>query len=573
MDHLDSEQRTSRRFRLRILLAGFGVFVAAVANPVLAQTTISISMTAAPPAPRINGALIVGTLTGAPLQHTIAATGTPRPTYSATGLPAGLTLNATNGRISGSVATAGRTIAMITATNSVGSDTKALTIVAGDTVALAPPMGWNSYDSFDDSVRESELVAQAIWLRDNLQPFGWDTVVVDFRWYDPNAPHSNQGGNNPNLVTDDNGRFLPDPGRFPSAANGVGFRALAQQIHDMGLKFGIHIMRGIPRKTYNANTTIANSTSTAQQAGDTGRICRWNSDNYGVRGNTAAGQAWYDSLFSLYASWGIDFVKVDDITSNPGATNYWADEVEAIHAAIAKSGRSMVLSLSPGETPVAQANHLVVHANMWRQSDDFWDRAGDLNASFTLAQRWTVVTGPPGHWPDADMLPLGRLGPRCPVGGGNRTTRFTRNEQVMMMTLWAVMPSPYMLGANLTTSNDTFMNALLQNEEVIAVSQDALGARGRRVVLQDTTEVWVKDLSGGRKAVGLFNRGSADATVAATWAQIGVTGNPIVRDLWRRADVAGMTTGLSISVPGRAGLLYTVSPPGSGAGGAGEGPF
>ncbi len=547
------------------------VAVAGVASPARGQTTITISMAAAPATPRINGALIVGVLTGTPVLHTIAATGTPRPTYTATGLPAGLTLNATNGRISGTLAAAGRTTAMITAANSAGSDTKALTFVAGDTLALTPPMGWNSYDSFDDSVNQAEFLPQATWLRDNLQPYGWDTVVVDFRWYDPNAPSSDQGGSNPNLVTDANGRFLPAPGRFPSATGDVGFRVLAQMVHDMGLKFGIHIMRGMPRKTYNANTTIANSTFTAQQAGDTAKICRWNADNYGVRGDTAAGQAWYDSLFSQYATWGVDFVKVDDITSNPGATDYWSDEVEAIHRAIAKSGRSMVLSLSPGETPVAQASHLTMHANMWRQSDDFWDRAADLNASFTLAQRWAVVTGPPGHWPDADMLPIGRLGPRCPINGANRLTAFTRNEQVLMLSLWAIMPSPLMLGANMVTSNDAFMNALLTNDEVIAVSQDALGARGRRIVLQGNTEVWVKDLSGGRKAVALFNRGTADATVTATFAQVGVTGTQVIRDLWRRADVTGMTSGLSVSVPARAGLLYALSAPVTGTGGAGGG--
>ena len=499
--------------------------------------------------------MIVGVLTGTPLVHTIATTGQAPITFSATGLPNGLTLDAANGRLSGSVASAGRHDVAITASNSAGMEQRTLTIVVGDTVALTPPLGWNSYDSFDDSVTQAEVLAQAAWVRDNLLPYGWQYVVVDFRWYDPNAPQSDQNGNNPNLVTDANGRFLPAPGRFAD-----GFAKLGQDIHAMGLKFGIHIMRGIPRKSHAANTPIANSTYTAQQAADTAKICRWNSDNYGVNGNTPAGQAWYDSIFALYASWGVDFVKVDDITSNPGSTNYWADEVEAIHRAIQKSGRSMVLSLSPGETPVAQATHLVANANMWRMSDDFWDRPADLAHIFDLANSWQVVTGPAGHWPDADMLPLGHLGPRCPVDGANRNTRFTRNEQVTMFTLWSLLPSPLMLGTNLTQTTDSFTKDLLTNEDVLSVSQDALGARARRVVSQNNQQVWVKDLSNNRKAVGLFNRAATDQQVRATAAQIGVSGRQRVRDLWRRTDAPTSDQGLDVLVPGQAGLIYILTP-------------
>jgi len=499
--------------------------------------------------------LIAGVLTGSPLVHTIATTGQAPITFSATGLPQGVTLDAASGRLSGNVTSAGRHDVVITASNSAGTDQRTLTIVVGDTLALTPPLGWNSYDSFDDSVTQAEVLAQAAWVRDNLLSYGWQYVVVDFRWYDPNAPQSDQNGSNPNLVTDTNGRFQPAPARFAD-----GFATLGQDIHAMGLKFGIHIMRGIPRKSYAANTPIANSSYTAQGAADTAKICRWNSDNYGVNGNTPAGQAWYDSIFGLYASWGVDFVKVDDITSNPGATNYWADEVEAIHRAIQKSGRSMVLSLSPGETPVAQATHLVANANMWRMSDDFWDRPADLTHIFDLANSWQVVTGPAGHWPDADMLPLGHLGPRCPVDGANRNTRFTRNEQVTMFTLWALLPSPLMLGTNLTQTTDSFTRDLLTNEEVLSVSQDALGARARRVVSQANQQVWVKDLSNNRKAVGLFNRGATDQQVRATAAQIGVSGRQRVRDLWHRTDAPTSDQGLDVLVPGQAGLIYILTP-------------
>jgi hypothetical protein len=528
-----------------------------------AQSTVTISMQAPPAAPHIGGAPVIGVRTGAPVAHAVAVTGTRPITFSATGLPAGLSLDAATGRLSGSVTGAGTTVATVTATNAMGSDSRALRIVAGDTVALTPPMGWNSYDSFDDSVTESEMIAQASWVRDTLAPFGWDTVIVDFRWYDPNTPQDdqNQASINNNLVTDANGRMQPATNRFPSAANGMGWKPLADMIHGMGLRFGIHIMRGIPRKSYQADTPIAGSTFTARQAGVTSSTAAWNSDMYGVTG--AAGQAWYSSIFQQYAAWGIDFVKVDDAA----APTYHQEEVGFIQTAIAASGRSIVLSLSPGPTPTSAAAHLRANANMWRMYNDFWDTwsalgdATNNQNAFSVAQGWsTTNTGGPGQWPDADMLPLGHLGPRCPVAGANRDTRFSRNEQVLMMSLWALLPSPLMLGANGPSTSDAFFTALLTNEEVIAVNQDDLGAKAKMVVRNGDGEVWSKDLSGGRMAVGLFNRGGTDQTISATLAQLGITDARLVRDAWMRRD-AGVTSGMvSAAVPFHAAALLVLSP-------------
>jgi alpha-galactosidase len=531
-------------------------------NEAKTQTTVTISTAAPPPTPRLHGAWLVAWQATKPVVHTFVATGQAPITFSAAGLPAGVALDAATGRLSGCVSSpAVEYSVVVTATNALGSDQRTVRLVLSDALAPTPPLGWNSYDSFDDSVTESEMLAQAAWGRDNLKPFGWEYVVVDFRWYDPNAPQSDQNGTNPNLVTDANGRYLPAPGRFPSATGGTGFTSLAQRIHAMGLKFGIHIMRGIPRKSVAANTPIEGSTYTASQAALATRICRWNSDNYGVNGTSAAGREWYASLFRQYAAWGVDFVKVDDITSNPGSTDYWADEVEAIRAAIDASGRSIVLSLSPGETPFAQRTHLATNANMWRISDDFWDRPNDLAHLFELAERWQSFTGPPGHWPDADMLPLGRLGPRCPVEDPARDTRFTRNQQVTMMTLWAVLPSPLMLGANGPETNDGgFMTALLTNEEVLAVHSDALGARAARIRAGSSQEVWVKNLSGGRKALALFNRGTADVTITVPFGELGLGGMQRVRDAWRRMDLPATNQSVSAMVPGQAGLLFVVSP-------------
>lgn len=536
-------------------------------------------MASAPAAPRIHGPARAGFYAGKSVVHTIAATGQAPLAYAAAGLPAGLTLDAATGRLTATGLPAGEYPLDVTVTNAMGAATRRIVLVSGDTVALTPPMGWNSYDSFDDDVRESEFLAQAAAVRDNLLPYGWDTVVVDFRWYDPNTPGSDQGGSNPNLTIDANGRLLPSTNKFPSAANGVGFKSIADQVHAMGLKFGIHIMRGIPRLAVQNDRPILGSTDTATDAArasnDNGYTCVWNSDMYGVRGDTAAGQAYYDSLFALYASWGIDFVKVDDMTKNRPANQieYHRTEVEAIVNAIKKTGRSIAFSLSPGETPVSAADHVKVWGNQWRMSDDFWDRPGDLDHMFDLSNAWQVVMDTPGHWPDADMLPLGRLGPRCPVEGANRDTRFTRNEQVTMMTLWALLPSPLFLGMNVVQTNDAFTRALLTNDEVLAVSQDALGKRGRRVAAAGNREAWIKSLSDGRYAVGLFNRGNMDQTVTATFTELGLSGRFLARRLWQREDAGMVESTVSAMVPNRAATLFLLSPetpPGTGgAGGMG----
>jgi alpha-galactosidase len=525
-----------------------------------AATDITISMAPAPVAPRLFGAGTVGTVTGTPFIYTIAASGARPMTFAAVGLPAGLSIDAASGRIAGTIATAGRYDVTLRAANSTGSDSRQVTLVAGATLALTPAMGWNSYDSFDDSVKETEFTDQAQWLVDHLQPFGWEYVVVDYRWYDPQAPASdqNQAAINNNLVVDANGRLEPDPVRFPSAAAGVGFGPLAARIHAMGLKFGIHIMRGIPRRAVQANAPIAGSTFVATDAANTADTATWNSDMYGVRGDTPAGQAWYSSIVQQYAAWGVDFIKADDMIRNVAPIAYHQTEVDALKQAIDQSGRSIVLSLSPGEMQVANAGDLTVNANMWRMSNDFWDRPGDLDHIFALAGTWQVVAAP-GHWPDADMLPLGHLGPRCPVDGADRDTRFTHNEQVTMMSFWSLLPSPLMLGANMPLM-DAWTTALLTNEEVLAVGQDALGQRARVVGTQGTQEIWARNLSGGRKAVGFFNHGTADIAMSVTWASLGISGSQRVRDVWRRSDLATTVGPITANVPFRGALLLVLTP-------------
>jgi hypothetical protein len=523
----------------------------------LAQSTVTISMEAAPARPRLRPPFVVGSRPTTPLVFAIPATGQAPLNFTATGMPAGLTLAADTGIISGTTPAAGSYPIVVTLKSGDSTATATYTLTAGDTLSLTPPTGWNSYDSFGASVTEQDMLDQATAVRKYLQPYGWNTVVIDYRWYEPGLP------------IDANGRYLPATSKYPSATGGTGFKALADKIHAMGLSFGIHIMRGVPRKSYDAKSPIADSNYTTADAGNPNDACPWDTHMWGVRGDTAAGQAWYDALFKQYASWGLDFVKIDDMLNNETKQFHQA-EADAIRKAADKTGRSFVLSFSPGPDdpnwlPSSSAN-LNKNANMWRVVNDFWDFNGltDLPGAFTEAAKWQGVSGlTPGHWPDLDMLPLGYLGPRNEWHASGQTT-FSKNEQVTIMTLWSMLPSPLIYGGNPERlGNDAWTLALLANEEVMAVNQDALGARGVRKTITGG-ELWVRALSGGRKAFAFFNRGNNDVSMSATFADLGVTGAQVVRDLWKRADVTAPGDTITANVPGKAALLYSIAPPNAG---------
>jgi alpha-galactosidase len=394
-------------------------------------------------------------------------------------------------------------------------------------------MGWNSYDALGTSITEAESLANARFMSERLSAHGWKYFVIDARWYDEVSSYDDRDFNKERagakLNADAFGRLLPAPGRFPSAAQGHGFTPLADQLHAMGLKFGFHLMRGIPRQAVLAATPIEGSPFTAADAGNPGNKCGWCPDMFGVR-NNEAGQAWYDSIFRLYASWGLDFVKVDDL-SNP----YSGHEIEMIRKAIDHCGRPIVFSSSPGPTDPKNAAHIAKHANQWRISGDFWDRWKDLDHQFDLLAAWQGIGGP-GHWPDADMIPVGHLGIKCTIAGPDRQTRFSKAEQITLMSLWALAPSPLMLG-NQLTDTDAWTLSLITNDEVLGVNQDPLGSPAKRVAQSEPTEVWVKELSGGGKAIGLFNRGNETKPVEVSWSDAGLTGPRKLRNLWTHENL------------------------------------
>ena len=426
--------------------------------------------------------------------------------------------------------------------------------------APTPPMGWNSYDAFGDTVTEDQVRANAKYVKKKLLSHGWNYIVIDFRWYDPDPPGNdfllNKLRTGAKLPADSFGRLLPAENRFPSSADGKGFRPLAERLHKMGLMFGVHYMRGIPQQAVRDATPIADSEFTAADAGDPSRPGQWCPDMFGVR-NNAAGQAWYDSLFKQFAAWGVDFVKVDDISPN-----YRTAESEMIRRAIDKSGRAIVYSISAGPPARRDAENVATHTNLWRISSDFWDKWSSLNRQFDLMYPWHDFAGR-GHYPDADMIPFGHIAIHSKAGGDDRVSRFSHDEQMMLMSFWCLAPSPLMLGGNLP-DNTPWDLSVISNDEVLALDRDPLDKPATRVSQEGPpsarTEVWVRELKNGNRAAGLFNRSENATEVTLNWNEASLSGKWIARDLWRHKNLGRFDTKLTLQVPAHAAVLLKLAP-------------
>lgn len=351
------------------------------------------------------------------------------------------------------------------------------------------PMGWNSYDYYDTTVTEAEVKANADFMAAHLKQAGWEYVVVDIEWYSKDAG-TRRGSYQyipfGDIEMDEYGRLQPAENRFPSSAGGKGFKPLAQYIHGLGLKFGIHIMRGIPREAAHRHLPVLGTEYFASEIADPSSICKWNPDMYGVRKDTPGGQEYYDSIIGMYADWGVDFIKCDDICNtnlyveNPYSAEH---EVEMLHKAIAKTGREIVLSLSPGPALIEKAWHYERYANMWRITDDFWDRWDLLLDMFRRCELWQNHVAE-GSYPDCDMLPLGKL---YKGFGKERDTYFTKDEQKTMLTLWCMFGSPLMLGAELTRL-DEWTLSLLRKTEILKLVDNAY--HGRQEARDARHAVW-----------------------------------------------------------------------------------
>ena len=395
-----------------------------------------------------------------------------------------------------------------------------------DQVALRPPMGWNSWDCYGASVNEAQLLGNAAYLAQHLKPYGWEYVVCDIQWYEPTAD-SNDYHPFADLCMDEYSRLVPAPNRFPR-----GFGPVADDIHAMGLKFGIHILRGIPRQAVHRNTPISGSVRTAREIAHPYSICSWNTDMYGVDPHKDGAQAYYDSLFALYASWGVDFVKVDDIAVTefrPDCPYSAKEEIELIRRALDRCGRPMVLSLSPGPARLENAAHLKENANMWRMTGDFWDQWEKLYAMFERCEQWNPHRAP-GCWPDCDMLPLGRLCKNAAyLGARDRWSRFTSAEQRTMLTLWCVFRSPLMLGGELRDNRPEDL-ALITNDAVLALNRNS--SQNRPLLRTETQALWACKDEQGRDVLALFNLDDQKRTVSVDLTRYGFAGDYDTLDLW-----------------------------------------
>jgi alpha-galactosidase len=397
-------------------------------------------------------------------------------------------------------------------------------------------MGWNSYNCYGSAVHENEVKSNADYMAAKLKAHGWQYIVVDFLWSYANPPISRignpyqkqlqDGSYVPWLAMDKWGRLLPDPGKFPSSFPSKGFLPLAKYIHDKGLKFGIHVMRGIPRQAVFAKTPVKGAPGvTADMIADTASTCAWMNHMYGLDMSRKGAQEYLNSLLDLYASWGVDFIKVDDI-SRP----YHKEEIEGYQQAIVHCGRPVVLSISPGATPVAEAGHVSTQANMWRMADDFWDNWKEILAMMKYAQQWQGKGGP-GHWPDCDMLQIGKLSKRGPVGP-ERYSRFSNDELYTHMTFWCLYRSPLMIGGNLP-ENRAIEDSLFTNEEVLEVNQK--GSDPTLLAADRETAIWYSHAPGDHAVfVALFNLTDAARDISVDLSQLGYTGKTTVKDLWKK---------------------------------------
>jgi hypothetical protein len=419
-------------------------------------------------------------------------------------------------------------------------------------------MGWNSWDSYGTTINEAQFKANAQWLAEHLKSAGWQYVTVDMEWFVTN-PRPEGNSNESQFSLDEHGRYVPAPNRFPSAANGAGFKPLADYVHSLGLKFGIHILRGIPKEAVEKNLPIEGSSYRAADGANRTDLCPWNPDNYGTDPAKPAAQAYYDSIARLYASWDVDLIKADCISSRP----YKGDDIRMLSQALRKTGRPIVLSLSPGAAPIEKTDEMRTYAQMWRISDDVWDLwhstvdyPQGLGDQFPRIAKWASLSEP-GHWPDADMLPLGYLGP-APGWGKARQTRLSHDEQRTFFTLWSMFRSPLMMGGDLPSS-DAWTTALLTNAEVIAIDQHSTG--GHPVVTTDKVVAWIaRAATGDGQYLAIFNLADVNQTLRYSWKELGLSAQKYkTRDLWEHKDL-GTADSVQVTIPIHGVVLYGISP-------------
>lgn len=420
------------------------------------------------------------------------------------------------------------------------------------TWAQTPPMGWNSWDCYGPTVVEQEVKANTDYMADNLKEYGWEYIVVDIRWFVENDKAGGYNQTDPIYVIDEYGRYTPALNRFPSAEDGKGFSELANYVHDKGLKFGIHIMRGIPVIAVENKLPILGTDGiTADQIYSTELQCPWLRDNYTIDASKPGAQEYYNSIFNMYAEWGVDFIKIDDL-SRP----YHTEEIELIRNAIDNCGRPMVLSTSPGKTPIEDAEHVSENANMWRMVDDVWDIWRDIPHLMKVSEDWYPYIAP-GTWPDCDMIPLGRISIRG-ERGEDRMTRLTKDEQYTLMSFFTIFRSPLMFGGDLP-SNDPFTLSLLTNKEVLKMHRE--GTDVRQLYQEDgKVAVTSKNSQNSDIYLALFNISDDESpqSVSVDLSDIDIDGECTVIDMWSGETIGKFSETFSQDLAPHASGLHLI---------------
>ncbi len=410
------------------------------------------------------------------------------------------------------------------------------------------PLGWNSWDCYGAAVNEETVRKNADFMSKHLKEYGWDYIVVDIQWYEPSARNHEYNNFTP-LCMDEYSRLIPAENRFPSSAGGKGFTELAAYVHSLGLKFGIHIMRGIPRQAVHANSKIKGSQKTAREIAKMASICEWNTDMYGVDPSKEGAKEYYDSIFELYASWGVDFIKCDDIARE---LPHEETELILLSNALKNCRRDMVLSLSPGPALLEKAELYKQVSNMWRITDDFWDKWDALYEMFSRAEKWCTHSGA-GHWPDADMLPIGAIRQDYDKSG---CTKFTQDEQVTMLTLWSIFRSPLMIGGEMTKFDD-FTMGLVTNKEILKMHKNS----------RNSHQVWRKEINGtehilwtstdceGGVYIAIFNTGDSGSSITLNLEDVEINTADVL-ELWSGEEIAKGVSSINVKLPSHGAKAY-----------------
>jgi alpha-galactosidase len=426
-------------------------------------------------------------------------------------------------------------------------------------VAATPPMGWSEWDSYGLTVTEADFRSNAAVLA-GLRPYGWQYALIDAGWYMeiPTAMKKESR----NYVWDGNGRLTPAVNRFPSAAGGSGFRPLADWLHARGLKFGIHVMLGIPRQAVEGNLPIAGSNFHTVDAADVTQTCSWDNEFYVAKDN-AAGQAYYDSIVKLYADWGVDYIKLGCVSDHP----FHPSEIRQIAEAIKKTRRPIVLSLSPGPLPQEYLDSMSKYAQMWRFSAehwDFWEPPADnqrypvgLREAFDLFAQWEPYVKS-GHWIDGDLLPSGWLAPH-PGWGEARRSRLTHDEQRTEFTLWTFARAPLIEGSNMIQLDD-FTRSLMTNRDVLQINQKARESHPLKDLPAgfEKARVWeARTDPAMHPYFAFFNLDDKPVTLQATWKLLGLNGKHAARNLWDGKQLAP-SEGIEVVLPAHGSTIYHV---------------